>query len=42
MLRCNGLILAVIEVAPEFLGGFKNVRIFGFFVDADPFLISNF
>mgnify|MGYP007090289738 CR=1 FL=1 len=25
----------MIQLAPEFLGGFKNVRVFGFFVDAD-------
>ena len=25
----------MIQLAPEFLGGFKNVRVFGFLVNAD-------
>ena len=31
----------MIQLAPEFLGGFKNVRIFGFFVDADELAVEH-
>lgn len=31
----------MIQLAPEFLGGFKDVRIFGFFVDADELAVEH-